>query len=187
STEGFSLKYNQGPLGLAGAYQNSTDANSNALAVGSLDGTYNFGPATLFLDYFHIKTDAGFAKAKSLSGGALANTSMFINNSSNTTDRKDQLWTLGLAYNFTPATTLTVAYMDDQISQDIVGDGSMKSAYALLEYHLSKRTEVYGTVDRSTASGQALTSAASGGGTINGVGAGQTASSAVAAGLRVTF
>jgi len=187
TTDGFSLKYNQGPLGLAGAFQQSTDANSNDLTVWSLDGTYNFGPATVFLDYYNIKTDAGFAKAKSLSGLPLANTSMFINNSSNTTDRKDQLWTLGLAYNFTPATTLTIAYMDDQISQDIVGDGSMKSAYALLEYHLSKRTEVYTTIDRSTASGQALTSAASGSGTINGVGAGQSGSSAFAAGLRVTF
>jgi predicted porin len=184
TTAGFSVKYNQGPLGLAGAYQNSTDAKSNTLAVGSLDGTYNFGPATVFLDYYHIKTDGGFAKAPSLSGGSLANTSIFINNSANATDRKDQLWTLGLAYNFTPSTTLTVAYMDDQISQDVVGDGSMKSAYALLEYHLSKRTEVYGTVDRSTASGQALSAT---GGSINGVGAGQTASSAVAAGLRVTF
>jgi len=187
ATEGFSVKYNQGPLGLAGAYQNSTDANSNTLSVASLDGTYNFGPATLFLDYYHIKTDAGFAKAGSHSGGPLGTTSMLINNSGNTTDRKDQLWTLGLAYNFTPATTLTVAYMDDQISQDVVGDGSMKSAYALLEYHLSKRTEVYLTADRSTASGQALTTAASGSGTLNGVGAGETASSAVAAGLRVTF
>jgi predicted porin len=111
---------------------------------------------------------------------------MLIVNSA-ATDRKDQLWTLGLAYNFTPAVTLTVAYMDDQISQDVVGDGSMKSAYALLEYHLSKRTEVYATVDRSTASGQALTTAASGSGTLNGIGAGETASSAVAAGLRVTF
>jgi predicted porin len=186
STEGFSVKYNQGPLGLAGAYQQSTDANSNNLSVGSLDGTFNFGPATVFLDYYHIKTDAGFAKAGSHSGGPLGTTSMLIVNSA-ATDRKDQLWTLGLAYNFTPAVTLTVAYMDDQISQDVVGDGSMKSAYALLEYHLSKRTEVYATVDRSTASGQALTTAASGSGTLNGIGAGETASSAVAAGLRVTF
>lgn len=187
STFGASVKYNQGPLGLGGAFQQSTDTNANNLTALSLDGTYNFGPATVFLDYFHIKTDAGFKKAPSLSGGALANTSIFINNLANTTDRKDQLWTLGLAYNFTPATTLTLGFMDDQISQDVVGDGSMKSAYALLEYHLSKRTEVYLTADRSTVSGQAATSAASGGGSINGVGAGQTASSAVAAGMRLTF
>jgi predicted porin len=184
NTTGFSLKYNQGPLGLAGAYQQSTDANSNKLTVGSGDITYNFGPATLYGDYYNVKTDAGFAKGSSLSGQPLANTSIFINNSANATSRTDSVWTLGLAYNFTPTTTLTVAYMDDQISQDVVGDGSMKSAYALLEYHLSKRTEVYATVDESKASGQAQSAT---GGSINGVGAGQSNSDAFAVGMRVTF
>ncbi len=187
TTDGFSLKYNQGPLGLAGGYQQSTDANSNKLTVGSGDITYNFGPVTLYGDYYNIKADAGFEKAPSLSGGALANTSIFINNSANTTSRTDSVGVIGLAYNFTPTTTLTFAYMDDQISQDVVGDGSMKSVYALLEYHLSKRTEVYLTADNSKATGQAQTSATSGSGSINGVGAGQSNSSAFAAGMRVTF
>jgi len=186
ATEGFSLKYNQNGLGLAGAFQQSTDVNSNKSTTGNADITYTFGPATIYGNYYNVKTDAGFKKAGSLSGGPLANTSMLIANTA-TTSRTDNLWVLGLGYNFTPATTLTVAYMDDQISQDIVGSGSMKSAYAILEYHLSKRTEVYVTVDNSTASGQALTTAASGSGTINGVGAGQTSSSAFAVGTRVTF
>ncbi len=179
-TVGFSVKYNQGPLGLAGAYQQSTDVNSNKLTAATADVTYNFGAATVYGNYYNVKSDAGFSRAPSLSGGALANTSMLINNTG-LPDRTDDLWVLGLAYNFTPATTLTVGYMDDQIKQGVIGDGTMKTAYALLEYKLSKRTEVYLNLDNSTVSGQATVTG------FNGVGAGQTSSSALSAGMRVTF
>ncbi len=187
NTYGASVKYDNAGIAFAGGVQQSEDANSNKLTAWTIDGKYTFGQATLFLDYDHINTDPGFAKAHSLSGGALANTSIFISNAGNTTSRKDSLWTAGFAYNLTPATTVTLGYMDDLISQDIVGGGSMKTAYALLEYRLSKRTEVYLTVDDSRATGQAATSAASGSGSINGVGAGQSNSAAYAAGMRVTF
>ena len=187
NTVGTSVKYDNAGLGLAAGFQQSEDAHSNDLTVWTVDAKYTFGDTTLFGNFYHINTDPGFAKAPSLSGGALANTSIFINNSSNTTSRKDQLWVAGVAYNLTPATTLTLGYMDDQISQDVVGDGSMKTAYALLEYHLSKRTEVYWTIDDSKATGQAATSAASGSGSTNGVGAGQSNSAAYAMGMRVTF
>ncbi len=187
NTFGASVKYDNAGLGLATGFQQSEDTHSNDLTVWTLDAKYTFGPATVYGNYYHINTDPGFEKAPSLSGGALANTSIFINNSSNTTSRKDSLWVAGFAYNLTPATTVTLGYMDDQISQDVVGGGSMKTAYALLEYRLSKRTEVYLTVDDSKATGQAETSAASGAGSTNGVGAGQTNSAAYAAGMRVTF
>ena len=191
-TVGFNLKYNQGPLGLAGGYQQSTDANSHKLTVATIDGTFNFGPATLFGNYYNVKSDSGFVKAGSLSGGALANTSIFINNNVTvingattttvaTPDRKDDVWTLGLAYNFTPSDTVTVGYMDDQVSQAIIGDGSLKSFYALWEHHLSKRTEVYLTADNAKVSGQMQNVF------YTGVGAGQTNSSAFAAGMRVIF
>ena len=189
NTLGSSLKYNQGPLGLAIAVQQMTDANSNKSTTWSVDGTYNFGPATVFGNYYNLQTDGGFAKAASLSGGALANTSMFINNSANTTTRTDNMWVLGLAYNFTPAMTLTVAYMDDQITQDVVGGGSMKSAYALLEYKLSKRTEVYANIDNATVSGQAISNGFNGVATNWATGAttGQTSASAFAVGVRTRF
>jgi len=179
-TVGFSLKYNQGPLGLAGAYQQSTDANSNKLTAATADVTYNFGSGTVYGNYYNVKSDAGFAKKPNSTGGPLAYTSMFINNTG-LPDRTDDLWVVGMSYNFTPAVTLTVAYMDDKIKQAVAGDGSMKSAYALVEYHLSKRTEVYANLDNSTVSGQATVSG------FNGVGAGQTSSSALSAGVRVTF
>lgn len=189
NTLGSSLKYNQGALGLAFAGQQMTDAGSNKSTTWTLDATYNFGPGTVYGNYYNVKTDAGFAKAASLSGGALANTSMFINNSANTTSRTDDLWVLGLSYNFTPAVTLTVAYMDDQIKQDVVGDGSMKSAYALLEYKLSKRTEVYGNIDNSRVSGQATANGFNGVATPWATGAvtGQTSASAFSVGVRTTF
>ena len=194
TTFGTSVKYDNAGLGIAAAFQQAQDGRGNDQTTWTLDGKYTFGPATVFGNYYNVKTDGGFQKAGSLSGGALANTSIFINNCQASagvctigTSRKDQLWVAGLAYNMTPSTTLTLGYMDDKISQDVVGDGSMKTAYALVEYRLSKRTEVYATIDNSRASGQGATSAASGSGTFNGIGAGQTSASAAAAGLRFTF
>lgn len=189
NTLGFSLKYNDGPLGLAGAYQQSTDANSNKLSAANADITYKIGAATVYGNYYNVKTDAGFAKAGSLSGGPLANTSMFLGSIPNPANRTDDLWVLGLSYNVTPAVTLTVAYMDDQIKQNIVGDGSMKSAYALLEYHLSTRTEVYVNLDNSRVSGQAVTTGFNGVATnfLTGAATGQTSASAFSVGTRVTF
>ena len=181
STNSFNVKYNQGPLGLAGGYQQMSDATSHKSTTGTVDITYNFGAATVYGNYYNVKTDGGFAKGPGGSSQPLANTSNFINNAANATSRTDSLWVIGTSYNFTPNDTLTVGYMDDQITQDVVGDGSIKSLYAIVEHHLSKRTEVYVTADQAKVSGQADNSF------FTGVGAGQTSSTAVAAGLRVIF
>lgn len=194
SATGVQLKYNQAGLGLGVAFQQMSDINSNKSTVGGIGATYEFGPATLFGDYSHINTDAGFAKGSCTNpppGGntALGCTSAFgLTNAGNPNRRTDQLWTIGLGYKLAPSIDLTLGFMDDQISNyDISGDGSLKSAYALVEYHLSKRTEVYATVDWSKAGGQAATTAASGSGSLNGVGAGQTNSSALGLGVRLFF
>jgi predicted porin len=180
STIGFNVKYNQGSLGLGGVYQQMTDAGDNKSSTGEVGVTYNYGPGMLYGDYVNVQTDAGFGKAASLSGLPLANTSMFVNTVGEPS-RKDSVWVVGASYNFTPVTTLTVGYMHDAISQDVVGDGTMASVYGLLEYHLSKRSEVYLSLTDAKVTGQAETTG------FNGVGAGQTNSMQIAVGTRVKF
>lgn len=66
-----------------------------------------------------------------------------------TLDRKDNGYFLGASWQATPRWTITGAAYYDQ-AKNVVVDGDKGKRYALVavaEYALSKRTQVYGTVD----------------------------------------
>jgi len=154
ATAGGALSYAQGPLSIGGVYQQSTDANSAQMKVLGLGGSYIAGPATLYLQYFEAARDAGFEKAASNSGGALANTSM-LSNAGNTLKRTDNVWTTGVLYHAAPALGITLGYMYDSI-KDLSSaglNGKISTLYALADYNLSKRTDLYIEVDRTSLSG----------------------------------
>jgi len=155
ATTGGALSYTQGPFSIGGVVQQSTDANSNKLTVSGLGGSFIAGPATLYLSYFDAKRDAGFAKAASNSGGALANTSMFAGNSAASgLERKDDVWTAGVLWAAAPGWEFTFGYMYDKITNDgSSADGKISTAYAIADYHLSKRTDVYVDLDRTSLGG----------------------------------
>jgi len=162
-TDGGSLTYEEGPFSIGGVYQQSTDANSKRLAVAGLGGFYLVGPAKLYLQYFDTTRDPGFAKAASLSGGALANTSM-LSNAGNKLQRRDGMWTTGVEFNPTheKGWTYTLGYMHDSVTNDLSADGlsdgggTVATAYALAEYNLSKRTEIYIELDRTMLGGNEI-------------------------------
>jgi predicted porin len=160
ATDAFALTYAQGPLSASGVYQQSKDANSNALKVLGLGGSYAVGPATLFLSYFDAKRDPGFAVSTDLSGGPLANTSLLANTNTSL-QRKDNVWTTGVGFQATPAWNFTVGYMHDAITNvsDSGNNGDVSTVYAVADYSLSKRTDVYFEVDNSRLSGGELASA----------------------------
>jgi len=153
-TSGGALSYTQGPLSIGGVYQQSKDANSAQMKVAGLGGSYVAGPATLYLQYFDATRDPGFEKAASNSGGALANTSL-ISNAGNTLKRTDGVWTAGVLYQAAPAVGLTLGYMNDTIKNvSSAGDnGRISTLYAIADYNLSKRTDIYVEVDRTSLSG----------------------------------
>jgi predicted porin len=184
STNGLNLKYADGPISVGGLFQQSQDARTNKMTALGLGATYAVGPATLFGTYYNIKFDPGFSIAASRSGGALANTTMLVDNSANVTKRTDSVWVLGGIYNFTAATNLTVGYMHDSIKNvSAVGGGSMSTLYAVLDHALSKRTDVYLSTNYTQAGGQLLFN----GTTLNGIGSGKSNSIDVALGLRHRF
>jgi len=188
ATTGLSLAYTQGPFSIGGVYQQSKDANSNLLKVAGLGSSYVAGPATLYLQYFDAKRDPGFATAASNSGGPLANTSL-LSNAGNTLQRKDGMWTAGVLFKATPAWTYTVAYMHDEVkNESSLGDsGKISTIYAIADYNLSKRTDIYFDIDHTTLRGGEVDDA----NTIMGVAGaplgGNTSRNGVAAGLRVKF
>ncbi|MQR02373.1 porin [Glaciimonas soli] len=154
ATSGGALTYTQGAVSIGGVYQQSKDANSARMKLAGLGGVYMTGPMTLFLQYFNARRDPGFATAFPNSGGALANTSM-IWNYGNTLKRTDGVWTAGFIYQMTPTVGLTVGYMNDTIKNvSSAGDsGRVSTLYAIADYHLSKRTDIYIEVDRTTLAG----------------------------------
>ena len=153
ATTAADLTYTNGPLSVGAVYQQSKDANSANAKVAGLGGSFAAGPATLYLQYFGARRDAGFAKAPTI-GAPLANTSL-ISNSGNVLARTDNTVSLGVLYQATPAVGLTLGYMGDWIKNvsSSANSGKIGTLYAVADYNLSKRTDVYIALDRTSLSG----------------------------------
>jgi predicted porin len=154
STTGLGLTYTQGPLSVGVFDQMSYDADSNKLNVAGIGASYEISATTLFLNYFNAKRDAGFEKASNNSGGPLANTSL-LGNADNTLRRTDGVTTVGLQYKATPQVSLTLGYMTDSVSNETStgNSGKISTGYGLVNYHFSKRTDVYVGLDYTKVSG----------------------------------
>ncbi|HXA48273.1 MAG TPA: porin [Burkholderiaceae bacterium] len=183
STAAGSLKYVEGPISVGGVLQQSKDANSNDLTVWGLGGSYVAGPATLFLSYADAKRDHGFGVAPNLSGGPLANTNLLANTNT-VLQRTDNVWTTGVGFQATPAWNFTVGYMHDAVKNvsDLGNSGGVSTVYAVADYSLSKRTDVYFEADSSRLKGGEIASA-----DVLPISGGNSERNSVAAGLRVRF
>jgi len=183
ATDALALTYAQGPISVGGVYEQSKDANSNNLKVLGLGGSYATGPATLFLSYFDAKRDPGFGASANLSGGPLANTSL-LSNTNSALQRKDDVWTTGIGFQATPAWNFTLGYMHDSVTNvsDLGDSGKVSTLYALADYSLSKRTDVYVEIDNSKLSGGEIASA-----DVLSIPGGNSDRTGLAAGLRVRF
>lgn len=118
---GGSLGYAQGPFTINAGYQQTRNGSGVAdNKVALLGGTYSIDPVKLFLSYMNHRSD--------------------------TTVQKNDVWATGLSYAATPAIDLIGAYYYDRQS-DV--DGRKKAFAAMLNYKLSKRTNVYVQADHS--------------------------------------
>jgi len=182
ATDAVALVYGQGPFSVGGVYQQSKDTDSHDLTVWGLGGSYVAGPATVFLSYFDAKRDAGFGAAANLSGGPLADTNL-MGNSNTVLQRDDDVWTTGLVFQASPALAYTVGYMHDGVKNDndFGNSGRVSTYYAVADYNLSKRTDVYAEIDHSTLGGAEVAS-----GDVLAMGGGSSRTG-LAAGLRIKF
>ena len=159
STSAAALTYAEGPLSVGGVLQQSKDANANTMSLWGAGGSFATGPATLFLSYFDAKRDPNFSVAANLSGGPLANTSLMANTNT-LLQRSDRVWTTGVAFQATPAMSYTLGYMHDNVKNDsdLGNSGRVSTVYAVADYSLSKRTDVYAEIDHSTLGGGEVSS-----------------------------
>lgn len=190
STSGVGLTYTEGPLSLGIVGQQSIDQNSKKLNVAGVGANYEIGSTTLYLNYFNAKRDGQFAKSDD-SSGALANTSL-LGNADNLLQRTDGVTTVGVQYRATPSTAYTLGYMVDSVKNETTSgaNGRISTAYAVVNYYLSKRTDIYFGVDYTKVSGGEIDNGAQTNTILQFAGApldGMTSRTGVAIGLRTSF
>lgn len=158
-----SLQYTTGNLSFGGGYQQTVDstANSNKDTTYNLSVSYVIGAAKLYGGYYKIKDNTGttttyFAANNSAAASAAGTSSNGLAGIPGI-QRTDDGYFLGTTYQLTPAWALTGAgYYDKSKNVSVVGQGNIGTGkrYTLVgvaEYALSKRTQVYTTVDYNKA------------------------------------
>lgn len=152
------LTYTIRSIAFGGAIQQTRDNSNNRMTVYNLGATYALGSAKLFAGYFHSTDNTGFVDnvLYSLGNGTAPLTPP------KGADRKDNAFFAGATYQVTPALQLTGAgYYDhsqnaaSNLPGTAFGSGRRYTVAGLAEYSLSKRTQVYGTVDYNHALGAA--------------------------------
>ncbi|TFE42272.1 porin [Paraburkholderia dipogonis] len=152
---GFTLSYVAGPLSVAGGVQQNSDNSNHKQTIFNANAVYAFSTAKVYVGYLHSKDDTGFVDS-ALAQQTLVPGVDILKGSG----RVDNGPFAGITWQATPALTLTGAAYYDHMSNAAIGNGQVSSGnrytlVALAEYALSKRTEVYGTVDFDKVSGAA--------------------------------
>ncbi|AQH04619.1 porin (plasmid) [Burkholderia sp. KK1] len=150
---GFTASYAMGPLSIGGGYQQNSDNSSNKQKIWNANLVYTIGPAKLYAGYLHSTDDTGFVDSILQQRGLVAGTDI-----QKGSGRRDDGPFAGITYQVTPALLLTGAFYYDHMKNAAIGGGATGSGnrytgVALAEYALSKRTEVYGTVDFNKVTG----------------------------------
>jgi predicted porin len=149
--------YTVGPFAFGGIYQLTRDAAGNKQQMWGAAGKYSIGPAKIFLGYVGGQDKTGSVDA-SLNGDALAaGTANPVPTGNFTANpRKDAIGYLGVTYQATPALALTGVFYGDHVKNTngvSNNQGNRYTGVLLAEYSLSKRTQVYGTVDYNKLTG----------------------------------
>jgi len=159
-----SLQYTLGSFSVGGGYQQTVSSTNSSYkaTTANLNVSYVVGAAKLFAGYYNIKDDTGAYTTKYFAG----NNSAASNLTTSTQNpgiagikRSDNAWFLGATYQLTPAWSLSGAgYYDTSKNVTLLNSGNLGSGkrYTLVaetEYALSKRTQLYGTVDYNKVKG----------------------------------
>lgn len=131
-----SARYQYGTLLGGTGYQRSYNATASQWGQNfQVGGAWQLGSTRIYANYTTLSVTGASAFAP---------------------QRRDKIPDGGIVYQVTPAFVLTAAFYDDIASNlsNVKGkDGHKVSYYAIAEYFLSKRTELYAEVDRNGFSG----------------------------------
>lgn len=151
---GVRADYNVGPFGFGGVYQEIRDGNGNKQQMWGAAGKYAFGPAKIFAGYIGGKDRTGTLDTTDWLNARAYNGTGVQNAAAN--PRKDNIGYIGVTYQATPALALTGVFYGDYVKNKngvLDNNGRRYTGVLLAEYSLSKRTQVYGTIDYNKVSG----------------------------------
>ncbi|PXW23878.1 porin [Paraburkholderia caballeronis] len=159
TTASLIYNFNGGKVGVAGA--ESKDGGGHKLVVGSLGGTYAWGPLGLYLYGIDARRDAGFSVGATNTSAPLANTNIISNvttvSGAQTSARNDVFVRVGATYQLAPQWRFIASYAYDHANNVAPGrSGTTQTVYGIADYILSKRTDVYVEVDHSHLSGASV-------------------------------
>lgn len=147
---GLTASYAFGSLSLDAGYQQNSDAENNKFKVVNVSAVYSFTTVKAFAGWLHAQDNTGMVDLfMAAANSPAAGWSTPVTN----TNRIDDGFYVGSTWQVTTPLLLTAAgYYDhtrNALNSDdtTLGRGVRYSAVLLAEYSLSKRTEVYGTVD----------------------------------------
>ncbi|WP_460903186.1 porin [Paraburkholderia jirisanensis] len=130
--------------------QQTHDSQNRTARTWSLGTKLTVGPVKLHADFLQSERDAGFdatnggrdsASITNMSTAATPTTVAGIG-SVFSAPRRDQFFTLGASYFLSPAWQVIAAYMHDNTSASNFS-GKRQTAYGVLDYFLSKLTDIY--------------------------------------------
>ena len=151
---GFTASYTTGPISIMAGVQQNSDNSNNKQTVYNANLVYAFSSAKVYVGYLRSQDDTGFVDS------VLAQQPYPTTTSLKNTNRIDDGPFAGVSWQALPTLTLTGAFYYDHMRNATAADGTLGSGnrYAIVgvaEYALSKRTEIYGTVDFNKVNGAA--------------------------------
>jgi len=151
---GLLASYAHGPLNIGAGVQQVSDNSNNKQTLYHVGIRYVFSQTKLYLGYMHSQDNTGLVDTL-LAEQPIPDIGQLKN-----TGRIDDGPFAGVSWQVSGPLLLTGAFYYDHMRNAVTADGSLGTgtrytAVALAEYALSKRTEVYGTVDFNRVSGTA--------------------------------
>ncbi|WP_028212185.1 porin [Paraburkholderia mimosarum] len=158
SMYGFTTTYSAGPVQLLAGYQQN-DLNSAKYRVANLGAVYAIGPVHLYGGWLWGQDNTGMLDFAFMPATNSVASNVFTGPKTNN-NRIDNALYAGATWQVTSPLQLTAAYYYDHAKNGRNADNTFStgvrySAVLLAEYSLSKRTEVYGTVDFMRGTGSA--------------------------------
>ncbi|CAG9189945.1 Outer membrane porin protein 32 precursor [Paraburkholderia sabiae] len=152
---GFTASYSFRALSIAAGVQQNSDNSNNKQTIYNANAVYAFSTTKIYVGYLHSKDDTGFVDSTLSQRGLTLGVDILKGSG-----RKDDGPFAGVTWQATPALLLTGAFYYDHMKNAAIGGGATGSGnrytgVAVAEYALSKRTEVYGTVDFNKVTGAA--------------------------------
>lgn len=149
------MSYDMGPLSFGGTYQDVRDLKNNSQRMWGAAAKYRFASVTAFVGYLGGSDATGNVDAALNDPSRTVATGDFAQNR-----RRDAMFYGGVQWQFTPALALYSGVYYDKMGNvnGFAGNsGSRITGAGILEYSLSKSTQVYTAADFNRVTGGAYT------------------------------